>query len=123
MAENMTENMTENLVQQPCCPVDKVRRELLGEAEIGRMAVMFKMLSDPTRLKIINALMASELCVCDLAAVMGMSQSAVSHQLAALRTNRLIKSRREGKQIYYSLDDAHIGLLFDQCLTHAREAE
>ena len=119
----MAENLTENLVRQPCCPVEQVRRQLLGEAEIGRMAVMFKMLSDPTRLKIINALMASELCVCDLAAVMGMSQSAVSHQLAALRTNRLIKARREGKQIYYSLDDDHIGLLFDQCLTHAQEAE
>lgn len=106
-----------------CCPVEEVREQLLPDREIREMAVMFKMLADPTRLRIINALLISEMCVCDLAAALGMSQSAVSHQLAALRNTRLIRFRRDGKQVYYSLADEHISLLFDVCLRHAREPE
>lgn len=113
--------MTE--ARKPCCPVEKVRAAQVPDADIQEMSLMFKMMADPTRLRIINALMTSEMCVCDMADALGMSQSAVSHQLAALRSNRLIKFRRDGKQIYYSLADAHIRLLFDQCLTHAREEE
>lgn len=101
--------------------VEGVKDYLVDDAAVQDMAGMFKMLADPTRLKIINALMLSEMCVCDLTELMGMSQSAVSHQLAALRKNRLIKFRRDGKQIFYSLDDEHISLLFNQCLIHARE--
>ncbi len=108
---------------EQCCPVQTVKSKLLADAEIMDMAVMFKMLADPTRLRIINALMLSEMCVQDLTAALEMTQSAVSHQLAALRNTRLIRYRREGKQIYYSLDDEHISLLFNQCLIHAREAE
>ncbi len=106
-----------------CCPVEEVLAAQVPERDIQEMALMFKMMADPTRLRIINALMTSEMCVCDLAEALEMSQSAVSHQLAALRGNRLIKFRRDGKQIYYSLADGHIRLLFDQCLTHAREEE
>lgn len=106
-----------------CCPVQAVRDRLLADDEIMDMTVMFKMLADPTRLKIINALMISEMCVQDLTAALEMTQSAVSHQLAALRNTRLIRYRREGKQVYYSLDDEHISLLFNQCLIHARESE
>ncbi len=101
--------------------VEGARGHLVDNATVQDMAAMFKMLADPTRLKIINALMLSEMCVCDLTELMGMSQSAVSHQLAALRKSRLIKSRRDGKQIFYSLDDEHISLLFNQCLIHVRE--
>ncbi|MBQ3180646.1 MAG: winged helix-turn-helix transcriptional regulator [Firmicutes bacterium] len=101
--------------------VEGVRGHLVDDAVVQEMAGMFKMMADPTRLKLINALMLSEMCVCDLTELMGMSQSAVSHQLAALRKSRLIKSRRDGKQIFYSLDDEHIGLLFNQCLIHSRE--
>lgn len=101
--------------------VQGVRGHLVDDAVVQEMAGMFKMMGDPTRLKLINALMLSEMCVCDLTELMGMSQSAVSHQLAALRKSRLIKSRRDGKQIFYSLDDEHIGLLFNQCLIHSRE--
>lgn len=104
-----------------CCPVQLVHDELVADEEIMDMAMMFKMLADPTRLKIINALMVSEMCVQDLTAALEMTQSAVSHQLAGLRNSRLIRYRREGKQIYYSLDDEHISLLFNQCLIHARE--
>ncbi len=94
---------------------------LLPDNEIAEMSSLFKMMSDPTRLKIISALLVRELCVRDLAGLMQMSQSAISHQLAALRNSRLIKFRREGKQIFYSLDDDHIGQLFNQCLEHAKE--
>lgn len=94
---------------------------LLPDNEIAEMSSLFKMMSDPTRLKIINALLVQELCVRDLAELMRMSQSAISHQLAALRNSRLIKFRRDGKQIFYSLDDEHIGQLFNQCLEHAQE--
>ena len=86
-----------------------LRQILLSDEQIADMATMFKMMADPTRLRIINTLMVSELCVRDLAELMQMSQSAVSHQLAALRNSRLIKFRREGKQIFYSLDDEHDG--------------
>ena len=98
-----------------------VVNNLLSEEQIADMATLFKMMSDPTRLRIINMLLISELCVHDLAELMQMSQSAISHQLAALRNSRLIKFRREGKQIFYSLDDEHIGQLFKQCLEHAKE--
>lgn len=100
-----------------------LRQILLPEEQIADMAAMFKMMADPTRLRIINTLLVSELCVRDMAELMQMSQSAVSHQLAALRNSRLIKFRREGKQIFYSLDDEHIGQLFNQCLEHAQEKE
>lgn len=106
---------------EQCCPVQLVHDGLLPDGEIMNMAMMFKMLADPTRLKIINALMVSEMCVQDLTAALEMTQSAVSHQLAALRNARLIRYRRDGKQLYYSLDDEHISLLFNQCLIHARE--
>ena len=86
------------------------------------MADMFKAMNDPTRLKLLNALMlAEELCVSDLTALLNLTQPAVSHHLKALRQERLIKFRRVGKAAYYSLDDEHIRLLFDQCLIHVLE--
>lgn len=103
--------------------MEGVEEQLVDEGAILEMAAMFKALADPTRLRIINALLVTDMCVYDLAALMGMSQSAVSHQLAALRASRLIRQRREGKQMFYSLDDEHVGLLFRQCLVHAQEAE
>ena len=84
-----------------------------------RIAETFKALSDPTRVRIISALAHSELCVCDIAATLGMSQSAISHQLRTLRALRLVKNRKEGRQVYYSLDDEHIYSLFKQGLDHA----
>ncbi len=101
--------------------VEKVRGSLQSDAVLSEMADLFKAMSDPTRLKIINALLVREMCVCDLTALLNLTQPAVSHHLKALRQTRLVKFRREGKAAYYSLDDDHIQLLFDQCHTHVME--
>jgi len=99
----------------------KVRRGLTDEILLRKMAEMFKVMNDPTRLKIINALMLSEMCVCDIAALMEMTQPSISHHLKVMRQSELIKYRRDGKAVYYSLDDEHIGILFQNGLEHALE--
>ena len=101
--------------------LEKARVGLTDESHLRKMAEMFKVMNDPTRLKIINALLISEMCVCDIAALMEMSQPSVSHHLKVMRQSELIKYRREGKTVCYSLDDEHIGLLFQTGLEHARE--
>jgi DNA-binding transcriptional ArsR family regulator len=88
------------------------------EEDARQVAETFKILGDPTRIKILQALSTRELCVCDLAAVVTMGQSAVSHQLRLLRGARLVKYRKEGKMVWYSLDDAHISLLLAQGFAH-----
>lgn len=97
------------------------RTVLLEDWEVQRMAELFKSFGDPTRLRILAALSGSELCVCDLAALLSMSVSAVSHQLRLLRGARLVKFRREGKNAFYSLDDDHVYVLLQQGLSHVRE--
>lgn len=99
----------------------QVKKEMTDDESLFHMAETFKALSDPTRLKIINALLLSEMCVCDLAALLNMSQPAISHHLKTLRQTRLIKYRRDGKMAYYSLDDDHIKTMFDVCETHVKE--
>lgn len=101
--------------------VRRVKEELAPAAALTEMAEMFKVLGDATRLRIVNALLLSELCACDIAAVMGMSAPAVAHHLKILRQTRLVKCRKDGKVVYYSLCDGHVGTLFDQCHTHVRE--
>ena len=101
--------------------LERVRSELTEEKALRRMAEMFKVMNDPTRLKIVNALLLSEMCVCDIAALMDMTQPTISHHLKVLRQRELIKYRREGKVVYYSLDDEHIGVLFQNALDHAME--
>ncbi len=101
--------------------LQKVKQEMTDDAILFDMAAEFKVLSDPTRLKIINALLLSEMCVCDIAALLNMSQPAISHHLKSLRQTRLIKYRRDGKIAYYSLDDEHIKIMFSQCATHVTE--
>lgn len=103
--------------------VAEVRRMMIGEEEAKSLAEIFKTLADPTRVKLLFALLTRELCVCDLAAVIGASESAVSHQLRILRTHKLVKNRREGKILYYSLDDDHVSTLFQQGLDHAGHRE
>lgn len=88
--------------------------------EIKSLAAIYKALGDETRLRLLWALSLEELCVCDLAKVVEMSQSAVSHQLRILRNLKLVKYRREGKRIYYSLDDEHIVNLLAQGVAHIR---
>ncbi len=101
--------------------VNEVRQALFSEDVAVSLAELFKALGDPTRVKILFSLLTRELCVCDLAAVIGASESAVSHQLRLLRTQKLVKFRREGKILYYSLDDDHIERLFEQGLEHVTE--
>jgi ArsR family transcriptional regulator len=101
--------------------LQRVRHGLTDEEVLRWVAGLFKVLGDPSRLKIVNALLLSEMCVCDLASLLGMSQSAVSHQLQILRQSDLVKWRRDGKVIYYSLDDEHVNNLFYQGLVHVNE--
>lgn len=101
--------------------VKEMKSTLIEEGECSDLASLFKMYADPTRLKILSVLFERELCVCDIAYVLDMSHSAISHQLATLRANRIIKARKEGKNVYYSLDDAHIQLIFNNGLSHIRE--
>ena len=101
--------------------VARARARMLPEGTAERLAESFGVLGDPTRVKLINALMGSELCVCDLAALLNLSQSAISHQLRLLRAMRLVKYRKEGRVVYYSLDDEHIRNLFQQGLHHVVE--
>jgi ArsR family transcriptional regulator, lead/cadmium/zinc/bismuth-responsive transcriptional repressor len=101
--------------------VEKVKKEITGDDILCNMSEFFKMFGDSTRLKIINALMISEMCVCDIAALTHMNQSAISHHLKILRAARVIKFRRDGKVVYYSLCDDHISLIFNQGLTHINE--
>ncbi|GAW92541.1 ArsR/SmtB family transcription factor [Calderihabitans maritimus] len=100
--------------------VMQVKEKLLAEEEVSYMAETFKVLGDRTRINILQALMQKELCVCDLSAVLEMSPSAVSHQLRVLRNARLVKYRKEGKNVYYSIDDQHVAVLFEQVLEHVR---
>ncbi|GHU74524.1 transcriptional regulator [Clostridia bacterium] len=111
--------------------VERVRAKMPGDEILMDVADLFKMFADSTRVKIMYALYAAEataaraergeLCVCDISALLGMTNSAVSHQLRALRQTRLVKYRREGKIVYYSLDDEHVGAIFSQGLEHAME--
>jgi DNA-binding transcriptional ArsR family regulator len=89
--------------------------------ELTLMAEIFQILADPTRLNIVDALRRQELCVADLAAVVGSSESAVSHHLRQLRLSRLVRTRRDGRMIHYRLDDDHVATLIDIGLEHVRE--
>lgn len=101
--------------------VKKVKKAMKSPETIAALAETFKVLGDPTRLKIAFALSAEELCVCDLANLLGASQSAVSHSLRVLRQMRLVKFRREGKIAFYSLDDGHIASLLGEGIRHIEE--
>jgi DNA-binding transcriptional ArsR family regulator len=94
---------------------------LLDEASVAALSETFKVLGDPTRVRILDALAREEVPVCDLAETLGLSQSAVSHQLRLLRNARLVKARRDGQHIYYTLDDQHVVKLFEQGLEHVQE--
>lgn len=100
--------------------IDNVKQSMLGENEIIQLSELFKTLCDATRVKILHALSLGELCVCDIANIIGVSQSAVSHQLRILRNSRLVKYRKEGKSVYYSLNDQHVVDIFNQGLEHVR---
>ena len=104
--------------------VDRIRQaqeQASTEAEATRLASLYKSLGDPTRLKMIMALRNGEMCVCDLAAFLELSESAVSHQLRLLRDRALVKRRRDGQVLYYALDDEHVAAVLRLGLEHVRE--
>jgi DNA-binding transcriptional ArsR family regulator len=96
-------------------------KALMPAASVNALADTFRVLGDPTRVRILDALAGGELCVCDIAALVGMSESAVSHQLRLLRSMRLARTRRAGRLVYYTLDDHHIIELLRLALTHVQE--
>jgi DNA-binding transcriptional ArsR family regulator len=99
-----------------------VRQALIPPPLAGTLAETFRALGDPTRVRILDALSRAELCVCDIATLLSLTESAVSHQLRLLRSLRLVRSRRSGRMVFYALDDAHITRLFAQGLEHVEEA-
>lgn len=101
--------------------VARARKRMRDERTIVNLAEIFKVLSEPTRVSILHALSEEELCVCDISAVVQISSSAISHQLRILRTARLVKSRKDGKMVYYSLDDEHVRNLFEEGIRHLEE--
>jgi ArsR family transcriptional regulator len=101
--------------------VRAVRGKMPDEEALMDLADLFKVFGDSTRVRIISALLHAEMCVCDIAALLGMSKSAISHQLRTLRQTKLVKYRREGKVVFYSLDDEHVGTIFSQALVHVGE--
>ncbi|MFW5976587.1 MAG: ArsR/SmtB family transcription factor [Bacillota bacterium] len=101
--------------------VELLKNQQLDDQVLQNLSSIFKTIGDPTRLKIINALRKEELCVCDLSELLEMSSSAISHQLRVLRNNNLVKYRKEGRSVYYSLDDEHVLALFSQGLQHVLE--
>ncbi|RED75529.1 MULTISPECIES: ArsR/SmtB family transcription factor [Cohnella] len=103
-------------------PLQEVKKLMITEDSANRLAELFKALGDPTRIKLIGALLHRELCVHDLAALLDMGQSAVSHQLRYLRNMRMVKRRKSGKTVFYSLDDSHIEQIFLQTLQHLEHA-
>ncbi|MDU4334774.1 MAG: metalloregulator ArsR/SmtB family transcription factor [Finegoldia magna] len=101
--------------------VKKAINELPNDELIADLSDMFKIFGDQTRVKILMALESGELCVCDIAAVMNMSQSAISHQLRVLKQSNIVKTRRQGKVVYYSISDDHVKEIFDIAIVHVQE--
>lgn len=110
----------EPLVDHDAGLAASVQKQMLSEKYLSGLSSFFKVIGDPTRVKIIYALANQEMCVNDLAMVLGMTQSAVSHQLKLLKMENQVKSRREGKNIYYSLDDQHVVEILEAALCHVQ---
>lgn len=101
--------------------VERIRQSMPPEEELFNLAEFFKVFGDTTRIRILYTLFQSEMCVCDIAHLLGMTQSAISHQLRVLKAAKLVRYRKEGRVVYYSLDDDHIKAIFDQGYQHIQE--
>jgi len=101
--------------------LERARAALPDAETVTRASLLLKALADPTRMRILLAMKQGELCVCDLSHLLGMSQSAISHQLRVLRDNRLVSWRREGRQVFYRLADRHVEEILEDALEHAGE--
>lgn len=122
--------MSENKAAD-CCEEDCIHENLLkivnekmpAETELYDLSELFKVFGDSTRIRILFVLFEAEVCVCDLANVLNMTQSAISHQLRILKANKLVKSRREGKSVFYSLSDDHVRTIIAMGLEHIEESD
>ena len=103
--------------------VDKTKKEMPNDEVLADLSDLFRVFGDTTRVKIIFALFSNEMCVCDIAELLGMTQSAISHQLRVLKNARLVKFRKEGKTVFYSLDDEHISEILKCGLEHVNETD
>jgi ArsR family transcriptional regulator len=115
----MTDTCNCNVIHEEI--VDLVASKMPDEGLLAAVAELFKVFGDSTRVRILSALQESEMCVCDIAVLLSMTKSAISHQLRALRLAKLVKFRKVGKVVYYSLDDYHVGTIFIQALAHVSE--
>ena len=119
----------EHDIENLCCDlmhvheeiVRNVQKEMPNEDVLFDLSELFKTFGDSTRICILYCLFASEMCVCDIATLLNMTQSAISHQLSVLKKSKLIKSRREGKIVFYSLADSHVRTILDQGVEHVTE--
>ena len=119
------------MTEQPsqCCDllhthqdvVNHVQRTMPGEETLFELSELFKTFGDSTRIRILFCLFIDEMCVCDIATLLNMSQSAISHQLAVFKRQKLIKARRDGKAVFYSLADDHVRTIINQGMDHVRE--
>lgn len=101
--------------------IEQAHRMAIPDDQLDRLALTYRMMGDPTRLKIMMALGRTEMCVCDIAAFLGISESAVSHQLRRLRETSIVRNRREGQVLYYTLNDSHVASLLEVGIDHVRE--
>lgn len=101
--------------------VEAVKAKLIDDNDVFDLAELFKVFGDSTRTKILSCLEISELCVCDIAECLNMNKSAISHQLRILRQAKLVKTRRSGKEVFYSLDDEHVSEIYECALAHIKE--
>ena len=101
--------------------IQRVNQEMPEEETLFDLAELFKVFGDSTRIRILYALFQSEMCVCDIAQLLGMTQSAISHQLQTLKKSKLVKYRRQGKTVFYSLADAHVRAIIGQGMEHVTE--
>ena len=117
----MSEKKKIEVCQEYCVHEHITRQEIPSDDELYRLSELFKTFGDVTRIRILTALSKQELCVCDIADLLGMSQSAISHQLRFLKQARLVKSRKNGKTVYYALCDDHIQTILAQGIAHVQE--
>lgn len=101
--------------------VNRVSQEMPDEDALFDLSELFKVFGDSTRIRILYCLFESEMCVCDIATLLNMTQSAISHQLSVLKKSKLVKSRRSGKTVFYSLADGHVRAIINQGMEHIQE--
>ncbi|MGG2093756.1 metalloregulator ArsR/SmtB family transcription factor [Bacillus sp. S13(2024)] len=119
--ETTEETCLQNVIHQEI--VEQVQQTIPQDDSLSQVAELFKVLGDRTRTRILHALFEAELCVCDLAYLLGMTQSSISHQLRVLKQAKLVKNRKEGKVVYYSLADDHVIRIFEQAFEHVNEEQ